>query len=842
MAHPARVRLARLLTGVLAAVLAVAPPARAQTEDTLSAAGSRALARAALLDLRLRPAPTPSDARIARLALEIASDMSGAEGGDPELIRLAIEAAHAAGDRDDVSRLTRELIRVDPSDTVAQLRWITDRIALEQRAEERLALVERFTTGDGARLPASVRSRLSLDGALLARELGREDTFTELLTRAVSLDATNKDAASLAYTTGTASGNLDTADELQLLSNLLLADPSDPTVLSWIAAELYRLGLSKRAQRFHDLAGAIVINDGVDARFFQQQSDVIEWSISGPETIIEAIDTDLERLRFNAQQLADQLAESGEPPPAGYIPPERVAVSVDAAMTRFIASLESRDPEQIGAALIRLRDSVQAGMDQIITLQRDARTRERQESLLLEWQRHAMMMLRGFAIAVAQDDRFRPLVIEDAQAVITLVFGGMPDDLLNDEEIVAWEAMILGEPERAVDLLALIITNFPDALWPRVGYALSLSGLERSEEAGAQLRSILDRGPLSLPSVVAQSILPEDAILHDPQIVSRAARIADDIPQVVDQMATNPGRFMTLRLEVLTPPEPMGTGVLRVRLRNLAPIPLAVGPARPLNTRMLVMGELALGTDDRLVPGPTVADMARRFRLAPREELVIDLRPAIGEFGWHLALNADRPGRARWRVLQGYRLGQFGYFEAGSLCHEAGSLPQRVQGITEAVFSDDRVVELITESSGSDLARIAGVTFSRAARATEPSENKSLATAWASRYPALEPADRAAIVALLPPPGLAPGFDALDELARNEDDPVVLAVHCLARVTDPDDPRLTRALASEDQRVADLAALIGARLVTDPGGRSYVATDAGLTGLVPDVVGHTPDR
>src|SRR5690606_22072900 len=114
--------------------------------------------------------------------------------------RLLLEAWYAAGDEAKVIEVTREIIRLDPSDTVAQLRLISDRISRYQSVEERQTAFDRLLGESGGAIDPSVRSRLALDDALLARELGDEQRFVERLSMATQLDSSNKPAAVLAAT------------------------------------------------------------------------------------------------------------------------------------------------------------------------------------------------------------------------------------------------------------------------------------------------------------------------------------------------------------------------------------------------------------------------------------------------------------------------------------------------------------------------------------------------------------------------------------------------------------------------------------------------------------------
>jgi len=186
--------------GLLGAPSPAQPPPRGAEAPTMlgdlnaNEVACDSLARLAINVLRDRPRPQADDYRLTALALRIARRE---RPDDEELCRLELEAWNAANDRDAVLAITRDVIRFDPDDTVAWLRLVNARINELQSAEARLGALERLLEGGSHRLDDSVRSRLALDAALLAREMGDEDRFVELLTDATLLDVTNKDAAAL---------------------------------------------------------------------------------------------------------------------------------------------------------------------------------------------------------------------------------------------------------------------------------------------------------------------------------------------------------------------------------------------------------------------------------------------------------------------------------------------------------------------------------------------------------------------------------------------------------------------------------------------------------------------
>ncbi|MEM1423334.1 MAG: hypothetical protein AAGH64_04950, partial [Planctomycetota bacterium] len=195
-------------------------------------------------------------ARVARKRLVVTEDPSGVDyramaeaiagarslvGPDAELLRLEIEARLAGVDEEGASRLSRELLRIDPRDQVAQLRVAIDAVRDKQTAIGRLEAYELFLGPRGNAFDPSIRSRLAVDAALIARERGSERQFIEYITLATTLDPSNKEAAAL-YASHFLALTDDPVERADLLTNIVLADPLDPEALQNLAIELVQHG------------------------------------------------------------------------------------------------------------------------------------------------------------------------------------------------------------------------------------------------------------------------------------------------------------------------------------------------------------------------------------------------------------------------------------------------------------------------------------------------------------------------------------------------------------------------------------------------------------------------
>jgi hypothetical protein len=259
--HPVRcLAAATLLVAFAGAPNAHAQSTRGATEAPRSEAEQAAelakvqqaatdlLVRTILKRSRDLPNPTVVDYRVTALGLRLARQMSP---GDAELLRREIEAWTAADDAARVMEVTRELIRLDPRDTIAQLRLIDSQIGRLNTVEERRAAYERLLGPAGERLRASIRSRLALDAALLAREDGDDEAFLRRLTDATLLDETNKNAAAL-YASMLLPIAQTRVERFELIANVLQADPLDPGAYENAAIELMSAGAYEASLRFLD--------------------------------------------------------------------------------------------------------------------------------------------------------------------------------------------------------------------------------------------------------------------------------------------------------------------------------------------------------------------------------------------------------------------------------------------------------------------------------------------------------------------------------------------------------------------------------------------------------------
>ena len=329
----------------------------AASQRTLDQFTSNVLVRLALMDLRTIEEPAARDYRVTLSLLKLAQ---GLMPEDANIARGRAEAAWNAGDQDELMQATQTVVRLDPSDAVATLRLITERISSVQTAEDRVAMYEQFLGPRGQSLDASIRSRLALDAALLLRERGDDAGFIQHLKLATQLDVTNKEAAYLAYDYYHHQSE-NPAGRLELLSNMLMADPMDARVLLEIRDLLAAGGSYKSASRFHDIASRILRATGTgDAAQMDLDSLVLQWRLNGPRPALDLLLQQLASARRQVDRTQDESAQTGLTY-SGRAEDVRLGTAFEEA--RMGTALALNNDAELGRSLLDFGRSMQQQMD-----------------------------------------------------------------------------------------------------------------------------------------------------------------------------------------------------------------------------------------------------------------------------------------------------------------------------------------------------------------------------------------------------------------------------------------------------------------------------------------------
>jgi hypothetical protein len=800
---------------VLAQPLA-AKPAQATTlsDAQLDALIAARIYRTAVLDLRASLNPGPTDFAIAQAALLHAKVFAPQSA---ELARAMVSAAFAADDDAAVQEATRDLVRLDPTDTVAQLRLLSSRIRSLQTVEQRTSAYDRLLGSDGDKLDASVRSRLALDAALVAREVGNDRLFADRLRLAVQLDPSNKDAALLAVSFAGPQVQ-DARARFELLSNLLLSDPLDAAVHVQVRDELASGGAYQQAERFH--ANAMRISGEGSGLIETLEGLSLRWRTSGATVTLAELN---KLLAIARDQQRRAMEASSANAPADLRRPEEVRLPIELDELRVVAALAANDTKAAEAAMADLV----ATHAEIADLMRDpVRRGDIAEAEAIETASQASIeaaawrLLTGIDAAAASETL--PAIIEslpakDADPRVSVLRTLTQFAAGQDDAVLASTADATpDEPYRAIPR-GLVLAKQPG----------------KAREGAVLLREVERRIPLTALGTWAGSRATGIDITSAHAEAATLTSLARGIPTWVDAMSQRPGVFQTLTVDHEAA-RAKATDVvgLRVRIRNVATVPLAVGDNQTIGSRIVLTPRLDVTPVElgMLLQGEVV-ELDRTLRLVPQQELSFSvLRPEAGILSWIIGTGSATPTRLRYRAMQG-----FGYevngiatpgpggidTSTGSLEHEVLpmsrlSLPELTEKASTAFVAELPGLfiacraKLVTEEIARRL--VNGGLVTQAASTPAGAEVQALVQALADNYASWPAPQRALALTELPFVGDCPSMSVFDAVAQQETEPSVLPLVVLTRVVDVSSPALAAAETSVSEPARRIARLQRERL------------------------------
>lgn len=817
---------AALLTGFTAAAAAFASaPAAPPASDSPSEIAARCLTRVALADLRIVAGPKVRDYQVTAELLEVAHALSP---DDTTLLRLLIEA-HANGENPDrVDELTRDLLRLDPADTVAQLRLISTSLRRLQSVEQRLAAYDRWLGKAGESVDASVRSRLALDAALLSRETGDADGFVRRLSRAVELDSTNKDAAVLALTFFSQRID-DPVGRLELMLGVLKADPIDPDAHYAIARHLAAQGAFKGAARFFDTGRTIRGTLGFQSSSDEDlEVDILRWHLQGPRAVVDNLNRGLSDIRDSYVRQREALVR--EKQPVDSVPdPSHVRLTMANEWLRLLATLALDDDDLLRPAF---EEMVVTAHQQIEELENPA---TREEGMTDEQVADRIRGLRAELIAMRL---WTGRELDQAAQALDVLRADPAADPIRIRRLDALAKLRSGQADTAEqalrdlgpddDLAQLWLCVAAQTRADKAAAAAQFADFARAHAGtlfGAYAYTRAERLAGSPPAPVATT--------------AKLEQLAAEAPRWIESFVASPRRFTSLSARV----EPLEARMLdpvrmTITLGNISPIPLGVGPDRPISSRLLIAPDLQVATEPVATSSLLqVQSLERRLRLLPREEFETVISPDAGMLGTTLDLIYTKPVRVRYTILQAFELTQSGAYDAGpyGLSAQVGPV------IRPASIKINADVAAMTRwaEAGTPRELIETIILLRgrslpitAAQPLTPDEQRAIFDAAARRFPQLSPEWQIALLALAPPavssakllPAEEPAVLPLDVASQASTDPRVRTIVAALRTASPSDPFLTALSSDENPRLQALARNVQGRL--SEGTRCYASFDS----------------
>lgn len=811
--------------GATASAAQTVPIGSSRSEVVADASGwsapeqaGRSIARLALLDLRLSADPGPREYKIAAILTRAAQRYLPT---DVELVRRQIESEWNAEDQNAAIEATERLLKLDPRDTVAQLRLVSHRINAIQTTEARLAAYERFLSEAGKGIDPSIRSRLALDCALLYRERGDEDNFVSRLKLATALDGTNKEAALLAYTYFSESVS-DVQGRAELMLNLLYADPLDSSIYLQLAEQLAAGGAFAGASRMYRMGERVLLGAGSVLSGEQElKKFMLSWHVSGAKAVREELEKSLAGERFSAQQMADRQKIMNVPGEE-ILDPMSVRLPRAAEQMRCMAAFGEANEAAVLQSLSDLTLTVEKMKKDVADP-----TKLPQEMKLEE----AQAIARDAQVDLAVLRAFTGQQLDQVSSGLENLAAPLEKTDIRPELISALMEANQGRHAEAITKFRALLdaqdTPSPDGVivatnMAQLALAKSLAATGASGEASEIYRQIIRETPLSAMGAMAATQL--DRIRGKKEAIFSTTdgleKLAAGVPRWVEEIITQPRTFVGLTATpVLNSQDPLAPMMVRVTMRNLSGVPMGVGSSRPMNSRILFTCNLdTKGVDTARHAKPEVVDIDHRLRLLPGESIEATVWADPGYAGWFSENVATGVVRGKYRLVQGFISTRRGIIDPGPGCVQA-DLPVVVRTtLRETTLTAADLAAEVANANENSVARLAAAARALvigeplATRKLTADEKKLIARAFVTRYPKLSPLLRAIVLATLPHARQSEAFEEFDKVAKEEADVTLLPLVLATRVSAVSDPLLQACRASEDATVKLFATLHSERL------------------------------
>lgn len=766
---------------------------------------ARAISRAAMLDLQMARSPGARDYRIASELLEIAHALSPKQA---QILRMLVESQTGAGRSDRVLELNRELVGVDPGDTVAQLRLISGRISQLQTADKRLAAYERFLGAEAETLDASLRSRLSLDCAMLYRELGEMSRFADRLSLSLELDPTNKDAATLALTFFSERVS-DPLGRLDLQLGVLYADPYDVTIHRAISRELAEAGAFKGADRFLRVLDRLYARLGMVPDAEEQTfREVVQWNLLGAETLVR-------RLTDSVEDQRKDLLRRRSLPNFKYLPADGmpriddIRLPLASERSRLLAASAAENREAAALSMSELAETARRLAESI------ADPAKRSPSVTEE---EVTAQIQEILTEVVWLRLWSNQQIDEAATGLSVLAKDRNADRQVMARLSAWQAMRRGEFDAARAAFEELAGEDPFAEL----------GLAVLDERAADRRSAVTRylglaqrfgGRLlgaycrTRINILAGTDMPRSDAAREME--EAAASVPDWLESIID----SPARAVSLEVEAVTEDvRVMERTPLRIRLTNVSPLPMGVGATRPLNSRIMLVPSIEvqgvpMGGGEFI----EIASLDRRLRLLPRESFETTVWGDAGNLGLLLDMSSSRISRVRWRVLQGFYFAPGQYYEPGPHSLATGTIVF-TRRPNQRFLMDSAGLRTSLETGGPrEIGEAILAIRARQARTVESApltsgEVESMMDVIASRYVSADKAVKTLVLALLPSPVVQPETRRVDAVAQNDADEDVLSLLLALRADEADSALFSLEQISTSERLSSLADDLRSRL------------------------------
>ncbi len=751
--------------------------------------------------------------QVAAMLVEQATELTPS---DAETWRALVRISDLAERGDLRARALGRLVRLDPADQVARLLYINEAIERFQTVEQRAASYEKLLNPrNRATLGPAVASRLSHDYAILLDRSGDIDGFAAWLAEAVAQDPSNRSAAATAAGFFRMNVGGDPFAEAELLTTLVLADPTSFNTQAVLAELLLDNGAYVGADRLYKIAaGTLEASSAPPAGGMLADRAVAQWGhgdVAGALQTVRRRQSEADRL--HRQQLLRQ------DPTLSSLDLARRQAPITSTLATVRAAIHNRlGDERAGPTLDSALTSYEAEIEYLKRQQgidpQEIIKRYLEMALIELWLGGDVQRAQGFLEAATAPDEAAELTSEARTR-----FEG-------------WMALRSNDITRAVELLAPAAGSDPAA---RLGLALALRAEGRLGDSARELHRLATGSPGTLMGVWSADVLREvlGRTLSPSETAVRLDELVASIPSVVDRLAAEPTLALSMRLVpgklTFDAYEPV---VLNLEIANNAPFPLAIDTRGPIRPQVAILIDAQIAREPELETlRPLIVDIDRRLRLAPNERIVIPVDLRRGALAQVMNRSALRGATLKVRAIADFTFTAGNVIKPGLLGSEAESPPIRIDGVrvtgkwvSEAiadVLDPDTTQDLQTMGKLAHIVQVIRAARERAPLAAlegfgNPRQMASDATeALTEGYGKLDPVARSWVLGVIP---RGADIEGVYAMARQDDNRLVRIAYLLYCLSGPHDPMIAAGKNADDEAVRLVAAMMESRIATLSGG------------------------
>ena len=541
------------------------------------------------------------------VALSLLQESIRLDPNQPETYRKLITLAISIDREDLLDEATRELLKIAPEDTRAQLNRLEVALDGFNTAQEQINALEQLLKPEVAQtLGPDISARLAFRLADIHRRRGDLKEFGRWLGESIAMDPTYSDAVGIA--TGFLRDRVpDQIAYVELLLGLLTADLTDDNILATLNVYLLSGGAYEAAERMITMRMKQQEARGLPSgSTVYGQLALAQWGQGKQQ---EALDT-IKRRREVLNNIYESMAQLDDPSRSPLeLAQLKAPLPPQLAMIQATLLAENNNSEEMEA----IEDLVlSAGYEGDLSSMAAEDSRNRSQRLLhIYW---SLLWLDA-------DEDILESRLQEIQATDSL-----SDQAMN--RIAAWNLLRSGDALSAKEIFE---TDDSGHLMTEIGLADALMQLGQSRDAAEILYSIWNsyRGQVSglwardqLKKLLGKPIPMDDEARRMNELVA-------EIPVLLDRVPEDPRLAVTLQLiprkKTYKPYEPI---VVDIEISNNTPLPLAIDRDGPIRELLLLDAKVEVPYASPPEGPVIITGINSKLRLMPFEKMLvpIDLR------------------------------------------------------------------------------------------------------------------------------------------------------------------------------------------------------------------------